>query len=103
MNFGGIGVIFGHELTHAFDNEGWYLWEIGLSRGGSEWIWKIYLGKEHDESGNLVPWWSEDSSNMFEQKAQCFVEQYSNYSCKDIPVQSVSSRCKLFSQITITN
>ncbi|XP_005988750.1 endothelin-converting enzyme 1 isoform X2 [Latimeria chalumnae] len=57
LNFGGIGVVMGHELTHAFDDQ----------------------GREYDKNGNLRPWWKNSSVEMFKQQTECMVEQYSNY------------------------
>ncbi|XP_014453447.1 endothelin-converting enzyme 1 isoform X3 [Alligator mississippiensis] len=57
LNFGGIGVVVGHELTHAFDDQ----------------------GREYDKDGNLRPWWKNSSVEAFKHKTECMVEQYSNY------------------------
>ena len=53
-NFGSIGSIIGHELTHGFDNSGRY----------------------YDGDGNLRNWWSNDTAKQFSQRADCFVKQY---------------------------
>eukprot|EP00063_Salmo_salar_P014186 XP_013989021.1 PREDICTED: endothelin-converting enzyme 1-like isoform X4 [Salmo salar] len=58
LNFGGIGVVMGHELTHAFDDQ----------------------GREYDKDGNLRSWWKNSSVEAFKKQTQCMVEQYSNYS-----------------------
>uniref|UniRef100_A0AAX7V2E0 Endothelin-converting enzyme 1 n=1 Tax=Astatotilapia calliptera TaxID=8154 RepID=A0AAX7V2E0_ASTCA len=58
LNFGGIGVVMGHELTHAFDDQ----------------------GREYDKDGNLRPWWKNSSVEAFKTQTQCMVEQYGNYS-----------------------
>ncbi|XP_072210430.1 endothelin-converting enzyme 1 isoform X3 [Excalfactoria chinensis] len=57
LNFGGIGVVVGHELTHAFDDQ----------------------GREYDKDGNLRPWWKNSSVEAFKRQTACMVEQYSNY------------------------
>ncbi|XP_061537330.1 endothelin-converting enzyme 2b isoform X2 [Phycodurus eques] len=57
LNFGGIGVVMGHELTHAFDDQ----------------------GREYDKEGNLKPWWRNSSVDAFRQKTECMVEQYDRY------------------------
>uniref|UniRef100_A0A8C2SC81 Endothelin-converting enzyme 1 n=1 Tax=Capra hircus TaxID=9925 RepID=A0A8C2SC81_CAPHI len=64
LNFGGIGVVVGHELTHAFDDQ----------------------GREYDKDGNLRPWWKNSSVEAFKQQTECMVEQYSNYSVNGEPV-----------------
>ncbi|XP_031550822.1 endothelin-converting enzyme 1-like [Actinia tenebrosa] len=57
LNFGGIGSIIGHEMTHGFDN----------------------LGRTYNQKGNLKKWWSNSSIENFERLAKCFVDQYSNF------------------------
>ncbi|KAM9443761.1 endothelin-converting enzyme 1 [Clarias gariepinus] len=64
LNFGGIGVVMGHELTHAFDDQ----------------------GREYDKDGNLRSWWKNTSVEAFKQQTQCLVEQYSNYSINKEPL-----------------
>ncbi|MEE6482388.1 hypothetical protein FKM82_013232 [Ascaphus truei] len=57
LNFGGIGVVMGHELTHAFDDQ----------------------GREYDKDGNLRPWWNNSSVEAFKKQTECMMEQYENY------------------------
>ncbi|MCJ8740172.1 hypothetical protein PDJAM_G00055850 [Pangasius djambal] len=57
LNFGGIGVVMGHELTHAFDDQ----------------------GREYDKDGNLRPWWQNSSVDAFKNRTECMVDQYSQY------------------------
>ncbi|KAG8569550.1 hypothetical protein GDO81_014456 [Engystomops pustulosus] len=57
LNFGGIGVVMGHELTHAFDDQ----------------------GREYDKDGNLRPWWKNSSVEAFKKQTECITEQYSSY------------------------
>lgn len=53
-NYGGIGVVIGHEMTHAFDSN----------------------GADFDENGNLVNWWTAADSQAFDQKIEAFVKQW---------------------------
>ena len=69
VNYGAIGSVIGHELTHGFDDE----------------------GRQFDAKGNLRDWWSEADSKAFDQRAQCLVNQYGNYS----PVDDVKLNGKL--------
>ncbi|CAB4057310.1 MMEL1 [Lepeophtheirus salmonis] len=62
INFGGIGVVIGHEITHGFDDK----------------------GRQFDQFGNIRRWWDHSSSEKFESKAKCFVDQYSNYLVKEV-------------------
>ncbi|KAM8953141.1 neprilysin [Pelodytes ibericus] len=58
LSYGGIGTVIGHEFTHGFDD----------------------TGKDRDENGNLINWWTEESFNKFNELSKCFVHQYGNYS-----------------------
>lgn len=57
MNFGAIGSIIGHEITHGFDDQ----------------------GKQFNENGNLVDWWAPSTSEAYLEKARCIIEQYGNF------------------------
>ena len=57
MNFGGIGMVMGHELTHGFDDQ----------------------GRKFDPSGKLTEWWEPAVSAKFEERAQCVSNLYSSY------------------------
>ncbi|HTC95415.1 MAG TPA: M13 family metallopeptidase [Terriglobales bacterium] len=62
INFGGIGAVIGHELTHGFDDE----------------------GHKFDGQGNLRNWWAPEDEKAFNQRTQCLVDEYSNFvSVKD--------------------
>ena len=56
-NFGAVGAVIGHELTHGFDDE----------------------GRQFDKDGNLKDWWTASDATAFEQRAQCLIDQYSSY------------------------
>ncbi|MGZ5113263.1 MAG: M13 family metallopeptidase [Usitatibacter sp.] len=56
-NYGNTGGTIGHELTHGFDDE----------------------GRQFDAKGNLKDWWTKDDAKAFEERAQCIVDQYSQY------------------------
>ncbi|XP_038076776.1 membrane metallo-endopeptidase-like 1 [Patiria miniata] len=56
-NYGGMGVVIGHEITHGFDDE----------------------GRQYDKDGNLDDWWSQKSVDNFKERAQCIVKQYSDF------------------------
>ncbi|XP_043468691.1 neprilysin-2-like [Leptopilina heterotoma] len=57
MNYGSLGYVIGHELTHAFD----------------------ILGRKYDKVGNLVNWWEPESEKEFLSKIECLIHQYGNY------------------------
>ena len=54
VNYGGIGVVIGHEMTHGFDDQ----------------------GRNYDKDGNISAWWTEEDERKFNEKAQVLVEQY---------------------------
>ncbi len=57
VNYGAIGMVMGHELTHGFDDE----------------------GRQFDAKGNLSDWWSPKVNAEFEKRAQCVADQYEGY------------------------
>jgi len=61
VNYGAIGAVIGHEITHGFDDE----------------------GRNYDAKGNLTQWWTSEDSAKFAQRAQLIVNQYSNYIVND--------------------
>ncbi len=61
MNFGGIGAVIGHELTHGFDDE----------------------GSQFDGDGNLRDWWTADDKKQFEARTGCIRDQYANFVAVD--------------------
>ena len=62
VNFGAIGAVIGHELTHGFDDQ----------------------GRQFDAKGNLKDWWTEADGKAFEQRAQCFVNEYGSFKVGDL-------------------
>ena len=61
VNFGGIGAVIGHELTHGFDDE----------------------GRKFDPQGNLRDWWTPVDAREFEKRATCISDQYSGFNAVD--------------------
>jgi len=57
MNYGGIGLVMGHELTHGFDNQG-----------------RLYNGE-----GVLINWWDSATDKQFDSKVQCVIAEYSKF------------------------
>jgi len=60
LNFGTIGYVIGHEITHGFDN----------------------IGAQFDEIGNARNWWKNETKKHYNEKAQCMIKQYKDY---DLP------------------
>ena len=54
FNYGAIGVVIGHEMTHGFDDQ----------------------GSKYDKTGNLVTWWSEEDTKQFEERIQVMREYH---------------------------
>lgn len=56
INYGAIGVVIGHEMTHGFDDQ----------------------GRNYDKEGNLTDWWTADDATRFTERANKLVAQYDN-------------------------
>jgi putative endopeptidase len=56
VNYGSIGAVIGHEITHGFDDE----------------------GRHFDGKGNLNDWWTSDDAKKFSERAQKLVDEYNN-------------------------
>jgi putative endopeptidase len=61
VNYGGIGTVIGHELTHGFDDQ----------------------GRQFDADGNLKDWWSAEDAARFKARADQVADQYSQYVAVD--------------------
>lgn len=61
INYGGIGMVIGHELTHAFDDQ----------------------GAQFDKDGNVKNWWTAEDYEKFKAKTQLVVDRYSSYTVLD--------------------
>jgi len=61
LNYGGIGIVIGHELTHAFDDQ----------------------GAQFDKDGNVKNWWTKDDYARFKAKTQQVVDLYSTFTVLD--------------------
>jgi putative endopeptidase len=57
VNYGGMGAVIGHEITHGFDDQ----------------------GSKFDAKGNLKNWWSADDLKNFHERSQCVSEQFDGY------------------------
>lgn len=57
VNFGGIGVVIGHEMTHGFDDE----------------------GSQYDAKGNVRSWWTDEDRKKFDERTDCEVKEYSGF------------------------
>lgn len=65
VNYGAIGAVIGHELTHGFDDE----------------------GRKFDAGGNLRDWWTAQDAKEFEKRAECMGKQYSGFTAvEDVKV-----------------
>ena len=56
-NYGGMGAVIGHEMTHGFDDE----------------------GRKFDAQGNLRDWWTPEDAKNFQERAECVQKQFDNY------------------------
>ncbi|HEX2866690.1 MAG TPA: M13 family metallopeptidase [Ignavibacteriales bacterium] len=64
VNYGAMGAVIGHEITHGFDDE----------------------GRQFDAQGNIKEWWTKDDAAKFSDRAKLIVEQYNSY----FPVDSMN-------------
>ena len=61
VNYGGIGAVIGHEMTHGFDDQ----------------------GRQFDADGNLRDWWTEEDAKQFKTKADMVVNQFNGFTVLD--------------------
>lgn len=61
VNYGGIGAVIGHEMTHGFDDQ----------------------GRQYDADGSLHDWWTKDDADKFKGRADKVVEQFNAYTVND--------------------
>ncbi len=61
VNFGAIGLVIGHELTHGFDDQ----------------------GRHYDPQGNLRDWWTAQDAQEFEKRDSCIAKEYSSFVAVD--------------------
>ena len=68
VNYGGIGSVIGHELGHAFDDQ----------------------GSRYDAAGNLHDWWTEQDRKGFQRRADKLIDQYNNFEPRALPGEKVN-------------
>ena len=77
VNFGGIGVVIGHEMTHGFDDE----------------------GSKYDGQGNLREWQTADDRKAFTERTDCVANEYSGFEAApvkgDTPAQHLNGKLTL--------
>lgn len=61
INYGGIGAVIGHEITHGFDDQ----------------------GRQYSATGNLSDWWTEDDADKFKTRANMVMEQFNEFTVLD--------------------
>ena len=61
LNYGGIGTVIGHEMTHGFDDQ----------------------GRKFDADGNLRDWWTAQDGAEFEKRAACIADEHSGFTAVD--------------------
>lgn len=61
VNYGGIGAVIGHEMTHGFDDQ----------------------GRQYAGSGNLSDWWTKEDADKFKSRADLVVAQYNDFTVLD--------------------
>ncbi len=76
VNYGGIGAVIGHEITHHFDDR----------------------GRQYDEVGNLAEWWNADDVARYKERAAKVAQQYSEYA--PLPGQTINGEQTLGENIS---
>ena len=71
VNYGGIGVVIGHEMSHGFDDS----------------------GSQYDADGNLKNWWTPEDRKAYEARTALIVKQFDSY--KPLPDQSINGKLTL--------
>ena len=71
LNYGGIGAVIGHEISHAFDDQ----------------------GSQYDGDGNLNNWWTEDDEKTFKELTEKLIAQYGDY--QPLPGKNVNGKFTL--------
>jgi putative endopeptidase len=61
VNYGGIGVVIGHEMTHGFDDQ----------------------GRNFDAKGNLKDWWTKEDADKFAARGKCIADEYDSFVAVD--------------------
>jgi putative endopeptidase len=61
INYGAMGAVIGHEISHGFDDQ----------------------GRKYDEAGNIKDWWTKEDADKFKARAQKLVNQYDNFAVID--------------------
>lgn len=80
MNYGGIGAIVGHEMSHAFDDQ----------------------GRKYDKNGLLTDWWSPSDAEKYNEKAKCYVDLFDTYKPRDTSIH-VNGNLTLGENLADTN
>jgi endothelin-converting enzyme/putative endopeptidase len=75
VNYGSIGVVIGHELTHGFDDQ----------------------GRKFDANGNFADWWTPEDAKAFEERATCTADEYSGF----VAVKDDKGEVKLNGRLTL--
>jgi putative endopeptidase len=66
LNYGGIGMVIGHEITHSFDDQ----------------------GAQYDKEGNVKNWWTKDDYEKFKARTQQVIDQYNSFTVLDsVPIK----------------
>ena len=63
INYGGMGCVIGHEITHGFDDQ----------------------GRQYDATGNIRDWWKKEDTERFNKRAQKIIDQFNQY----VPIDSM--------------
>lgn len=73
INFGGIGAVIAHEITHGYDDQ----------------------GRKFDADGNISDWWQEEDAVLFKRKCEAMAEQAATWTFEDVPEDGAKGETKV--------
>lgn len=80
MNYGAIGAVIGHEMSHGFDAS----------------------GRKYDKDGILQSWWSNDAATQYQDRSKCYIDLYDTFKPRDVDIY-VNGKLTLDENIADTN
>lgn len=74
MNYGAMGFVIGHEITHGFD----------------------HTGRQLDKEGNHLDWWKPETKKNYLNRTECIINQYGNYTAEDVGINVSRILCYIY-------
>ena len=109
MNYGALGMVIGHEITHGFDDTGKHHRTVRMPKNNLQWKRALQhdghfgAGKDYDGDGNKVKWWHGNTERLFKEKAACLVQQYDKFTFPELPDLNVRTSLSLSLSLSHTS